>query len=362
MPPSPHAHPLSRRERWQRELADTLTDPAELAARFGVDPGPLARVARVFPLKISRYYLSLIERPGDPIWRQCVPDPAELAESGDLMRDPLGEEGSSPAPNLVHRYPDHCLLLVSGTCATHCRFCTRKRKFAGCCGAIDGGNLEPAFRYIASHGEIRDVLVSGGDPLLLADDALETILRRLRSIPHVEIVRIGTRAPCTLPSRVTPRLARMLRRYHPLYLNLHFNHPKELTDASRRALARLADAGIPLSSQTVLLRGVNDSPEVLKELFEGLLRSRVRPYYLFQCDLVFGTEHFRTKLSEGPAMLRTLRGHTSGMAIPHFGLDLPGGGGKVALAESPLVGQKGNTLSFRNFAGQLFDYPDLAEG
>jgi len=362
MSPAPSTSPAAKRPRraaWQRALADALTDPAELAERFGVDPEPVARVARVFPLRISRYYLSLIDHPGDPIWRQCVPDPAELAGGGDLLRDPLGEEALSPAPNLVHRYPDHCLLLVSSVCATHCRFCTRKRKFAGGgCGTC-GGDLEAAFSYIASHPAIRDVLVSGGDPLLLEDDKLEAILQRLRAIPHVEIVRIGSRAPCTLPERITARLARMLSRYNPLYLNLHFNHPRELTAASRKALARLADAGIPLSSQTVLLRGVNDSPAVLKELFEGLLRARVRPYYLFQCDLVFGTDHFRTRLAEGPAFLRALRGHTSGMAIPHFAVDLPGGGGKVALAEDPVVSREGRTVSFRNFAGKVFPYPDI---
>ena len=297
-------------EQWQKSLENALTDASELAKRFDLSEEAVRRVSAVFPFRITRYYLSLIRAKGDPIYRQCVPDELELRESGDLMDDPLGEEALSPAPCIVHRYPDHCLLLVSNCCACYCRFCTRKRKFrTPMC--VDEANVARGIEYIASNPDIHDVLVSGGDPLLLDTDRLESILSRLRAIEHVDFIRIGTRTPCVLPERINRHLVSMLRQYHPLYI--------------------LSDAGIPLGSQTVLLRGVNDDPEVIRLLMRKLLAVRVKPYYLFQSDLIYGTEHFRTPLSVGLDIMKKLRGWTSGLAVPHFAIDLPCGGGKVPL-------------------------------
>ncbi len=307
-------------------MMNTLT-LAELSARFGVDPFPLEQVAARYPFRLTRYYADLIQAPGDPIWRQCVPDLAELAHDGQLT-DPLDEERLSPVPGLIHRYPDRAVLLISNRCAAYCRFCMRKRQ-VGC------GNLrftrDPAIEYLAATPQIRDLLLSGGDPLLLPLDELHQLLTRLQRIPHLEIIRIGSRAPVTAPDLITPELCRMLSGHHPLYLNTHFNHPRELTPSAAQACGLLADAGIPLGNQTVLLRGVNDNQEVLAKLFTGLLRLRVRPYYLHQMDLVRGTAHFRTPLARGMALVAGLRGRVSGMAIPHLVVDLPGGQGKVPL-------------------------------
>jgi len=347
-------------ERWRNTLSRGLSDPAELARRFGVPADPIRRAAEKFPFRISPHYLSLIREAGDPLYRQCVPDERELEHSPALLEDPLGEEAHSPAPCIVHRYDDHCLLLVSGECATYCRFCTRKRRF-GCGGARAVGRSEIAagISYIAAHSEIRDVLVSGGDPLLLDDGELDAILTELQSIPHVEIVRIGTRVPCMLPERVTNALCRMLKKHHPLYVNVHFNHPDELVEAAQEALGKLADAGIVLGCQTVLLRGVNDDPAVMKRLMEKLLVSRVRPYYLLQMDLVRGGEHFRTPLATGAGIIDALRGHTSGLAVPHFIVDLPGGRGKVELTPQYLLRREGNTVIFRNHRGEECRYPEI---
>ena len=349
-------------ERWRKILAQSLVDPAELARRFGVPEEPLRRAAANGRFRISPHYLSLIKSPGDPLYCQCVPDERELDASPELLDDPLGEEAHSPVPCVVHRYPDHCLFLVSDECATYCRFCTRRRKFrAGTCAPLrtDRAALDAGLKYIGEHRELRDVLMSGGDPLLLEDERLEYILRGLRAIPHVEIVRIGTRVPCMLPERVTLKLCRMLKKYHPLYVNTHFNHPDELDEAAVAALARLADAGIPLGCQTVLLKGVNDDPAVMKELMRKLLAARVRPYYLLQMDLIQGAEHFRTPLSTGLKLIDALRGWTSGLAVPHFILDLPGGGGKVAMTPEHLIRRDGDILTFRNYRGEEFVYPEV---
>ena len=347
-------------EKWQNSLRRVLTDPGELARRFGVPEAPLRRAAAVFPLRISPHFLSLVREPGDPLYLQCVPDARELAPAPELLDDPLGEEERSPAPCIVHRYHDHCLFLVSGECATFCRFCTRKRRFL-CGGAPSPSRSELAagIAYIAAHPEIRDVLVSGGDPLLLEDGELDAILTELRTIPHVEIIRIGTRVPCMLPERVTRKLCRMLKKHHPLYMNVHFNHPDELVEPALEALGRLADAGIVLGSQTVLLRNVNDDPKAIKKLMEKLLAARARPYYLLQMDLIKGAEHFRTRLATGVGIIDALRGHTSGLAVPHFILDLPGGGGKVELVPEYLRRREGNTLIFRNHRGEEWTYPEI---
>ena len=306
-------------------------------------------------MRINPYYLALARR-SPALWRQCVPDPAELAP-GAGMTDPLGEENRSPVPNLVHKYPDRALFLVHADCAVFCRFCTRKRKVGTRAMRINRQTIAAGIAYIARTPEIYDVLVSGGDPLLLPDAELADILGRLRAIPHVGIIRIGSRVPCTLPQRITRRLAATLKRFHPLYVNTHFNHPDEITPAAARACARLADAGVPLGCQTVLLKGVNDDARVLRRLFLRLLAIRVKPYYLFQADLTRGADHFRTPVEQGLAIMKRLLGFTSGMAVPHFALDAPGGHGKVRLA--PDCGlELGPEVRFTSFDGVPCVYPN----
>lgn len=339
-------------EFWKRSLKNGIADAGELAKRFSVDPAPLAETAAIYPLRITPYYLSLIEAPGDPIWRQCVPDPAELLDN--QLADPLHEEDLSPVPGLIHRYPDRVVWLASSACAVYCRFCMRKRRL-GCCG--ESTDPEAVFDYIAKNEAIRDVILSGGDPLLLSDDRLEYLLAGLKAIPHVEMIRIGTRAPVTLPQRVTTKLCRMLKKFHPLYVNTHFNHPAEITPQSAKACALMADAGIPLGNQTVLLKGVNDDPQVMKRLMQRLLSIRVRPYYIHQMDLVRGTGHFRTKVEEGLTIMEGLRGHTSGLATPHYVIDAAGGEGKVALLPD-CVERRGDTLLLRTYRGKVIEYRD----
>jgi lysine 2,3-aminomutase len=344
-------------EKWQKAVAASITDPQELAGRFALDADALADVTGCYPMRITPYYLDLITHAGDPIWRQCVPDLQELNDDGQVP-DPLNEEGLMPAPGIIHRYPDRVVWLVSSTCAVYCRFCMRKRR-VGCPGnSATAADHMAALTYIASRPEIRDVILSGGDPFLLDDDVLGSLLGRLHSIPHVEIIRIGTRTPVTLPERITARLCRLLKCYHPLFINTHFNHPREVTAASAAACARLADAGIPLGNQTVLLRGVNDEPAVMRRLMQLLLAIRVRPYYLHQMDLVRGTGHFRTNVATGIAIMEELRGHTSGMATPYYVVDLPGGKGKVPLLPDYAVRQ-GNRLFLRNFRGEIVEYTEV---
>jgi lysine 2,3-aminomutase len=345
-------------EKWQKSLQKSISDVGYIAKRFGLDEAKLREVTKAFQFRISPHYFSLIKEKGDPIYKQCIPDEKELSGSEHLVEDPLGEEKSSPVPNIVHRYPDRCLFLVSNQCAMYCRFCTRKRKF-GTHDCIDPTQLEPGFKYIEQHTEIRDVLVSGGDPLLLPDERIEAILKRLRAIKHVEILRIGTRTCCTLPERITPKLCRMLKKYHPLFINVHFNHPDELTPDAVKALGRLADAGIPLGCQTVLLKGVNDDPAVMKRLMQKLLMARVKPYYIFQTDLVFGTEHFRTPVSKGLEIMHALRGWTTGLAVPYYVIDAPGGAGKIPLLPEYITKHEGNKFTIRNYCGQMCEYPDI---
>jgi lysine 2,3-aminomutase len=343
-------------ESWQRLLQNSLTDPAPLARKFGLDPTPLREVAERYPMRINPYYLSLIREVGDPIWKQAMPDALELQDQVCHV-DPLNEENQSPVPNLVHRYPDRVLFIISSTCAMYCRFCTRKRK-VGCADmAISEDTIAAGIDYIRRHTEIRDVILSGGDPLLRSDESLERILGRLRAIPHVEIIRIGSRVPVVLPQRITPNLVRVLRKYHPLYLNTHFNHPDEMTEQSAKACARLANAGIPLGNQTVLMRGINDDPQVMKRLMQKLLSIRVRPYYIYQADLVQGTDHFRTSVEEGLEVMRALRGYTSGMAVPAYVIDAPGGGGKIPLLPDYLQ-QLGSEVVLKNYRGDTYRYPN----
>jgi len=343
-------------EHWQRTLDKSLTHLEELALIFHIDIKPLKPVVERYPMRITRYYLSLIQKPGDPIWLQCVPDPREL-EDGNLSVDPLNEDGLTPVPGLIHRYPDRVVLLVSSACPTLCRFCMRKSRI-GHQGVLSTENsMDAGLKYIEKTSSIRDVILSGGDPLLCSDERLEDIFSRLRKIPHLEMIRINTRTPVTLPDRITLRLCRMLKRNHPLYVNTHFNHPLEITPQSTEACTRLADAGIPLGNQTVLLKGVNDDPEVMKKLMQKLLTIRVRPYYLHQMDLVQGASHFRTPVDQGLKIMAGLRGHTSGMANPYYVIDLQGGKGKVPILPDNIK-RKGQTLFLRNYLGEVVEYPD----
>ena len=342
-------------EEWQKDLAASITDSDELATRFPLDASDISEVVGRYPLRITPHYLGLIETPGDPIWLQCIPDSRELED--DQSADPLDEERLSPVPGLIHRYPDRVVLLVSSACAVYCRFCMRKRR-VGCTGnGAEPADLAEACAYIAADPSIRDVILSGGDPLLLPDELLVEILDKLHRIPHVEIIRIGSRVPVTLPSRITPGLCRQLKRFHPLYINTHFNHPREVNRASATACERLADAGIPLGNQTVLLKGVNDDPDVMRNLMKHLLAIRVRPYYIHQMDLVRGTSHFRTPVSTGIGIMDALRGHISGLATPHYVIDLPGGKGKVPITPE-YCRREGDMLILKNYRGEEVAYRD----
>ena len=312
-----------------------------------------------FPMRINPYFLNLIKNADDPIWKQCIPNEIESKDTV-CMADPLGEEGHSPVENLVHKYPDRVLLLVTNQCSVYCRFCTRKRMVGTPRMHITDENLERCYEYIRNNPSIREVLVSGGDPLLLSDEKLDSILTKLGTIPSIDLVRIGTRVPSTLPMRVTEELVTMLKRHHPLFINTHFNHPNELTAESKKACEMLADGGIPLGCQTVLLKGINDDSETLKELFLGLLKMRVKPYYLFQADLTQGTDHFRTTTQTGIDIMRTLHGHISGMAIPRLTLDAPDGKGKIPLSPN-YIKSSGDSLVFENYLGELCEYPEAVD-
>ncbi len=346
-------------EHWQTLLQKSITQPAQLQPVFGITPDPLQKVTECYPMRINPYYLALIKQSDDPIWRQAVPDVQELNDSV-CMEDPLNEENLSPVPNLVHKYPDRALFLVHNQCAVYCRFCTRKRKVGTKEMHVSLDTIDAGLDYLRNTASIRDVLVSGGDPLLLEDNRLDHILSSLRAIPHIAIIRIGSRVPCTLPMRVTEELAAIIKRYHPIYINTHFNHPDEVTPEASIACNRLADAGIPLGSQTVLLKGVNDDPEIIKQLMYKLLQIRVKPYYLFQTDLTKGTNHFRTSIDKGLEIMQALIGHISGMAVPTFAVDAPGGGGKIPLLPN-YVQHMGKQLVFQNYCGETCIYENPSE-
>jgi lysine 2,3-aminomutase len=328
----------------------------EVLRRFGADLKEIERVKRVYPMKISPYFLNLIKTRDDPIWRQCIPDRRELEDHFNID-DPLKEERDTKVPGLIHRYPDRALLLVCSKCATYCRFCTRKRK-VGRIKQIPMKQIMKGIDYIRKHKQIRDVILSGGDPFLRTDRELAYILKELRTIPHLEIIRIGTRVPCTMPSRITKRLCNMLKKYHPIYVNIHFNHPTEITPESKKACGLLADAGIPIGSQTVLLKGVNDSPEVMRELMKKLIQIRVRPYYLYMCDLVKGIEHFRTELETGMKIMKSIQGFTSGLCVPHFVIDSPGGGGKIPILPQYIQKISSKKIVLCNYKGEKYEYPN----
>ncbi len=343
-------------DNWQRTLSKSITRLEEMGVSYAIHPGPLKPVLDRYPMRITPHYFSLIREIGDPIWRQCVPDLGEL-EDDHLSIDPLNEKGLSPVPGLIHRYPDRVVLLVSSACATLCRFCMRKHQVlqerAYLSHSIDSGLI-----YIRTTAAIRDVILSGGDPLMIEDEALEEILSKLRHISHVEIIRINTRIPVTLPERITSRLCNMLKRHHPLYVNTHFNHPAEIVEESAEACRKMADAGIPLGNQTVLLKDVNDDLSVMKHLVQKLLAIRVRPYYIHQMDLVKGTSHFRARIERGLEIMAGLRGHTSGLAIPYYVIDLPGGKGKVPFLPEDVLREDGK-LFLRNYLGEVVEYPNF---
>ncbi len=341
---------------WQREINNSITNSRDLANELTCNKTDIDAVSRQYPFRIPPYYLKLIKNNGLSLLRQAVPDILELNDTLG-MEDPLGEENLSPVPNLVHKYPDRALFLVCSECAMYCRFCTRKRKVGTKNMVITSQTINQGIEYLENNPAIREVLVSGGDPLLLSDDRLETILQRLKSIPSVEVIRIGTRVPCTLPMRITPALVAMLKKFHPLYVNTHFNHPAEITPEAELACTMLVNAGIPVGCQTVLLRGVNDHHRVMKELLLKLLRMRVKPYYLFQMDLTRGTGHFRTSIDCGLEIMKKLIGHVSGMAIPTYALDAPGGKGKIPLTPDYMK-NLGNNLDFINYQGLPCSYPN----
>lgn len=315
-------------------------------------------------LGITPYFFNLIN-PSDencPIRWQVIPREEETHTASWEMSDPCDEDSHSPVPGLVHRYPDRVLFLVTDRCASYCRYCTRSRLVSNASGYDFHPNFEAQIDYIRRTPSIRDVLLSGGDPLLLSDEKLETLLSRLRAIPHVEFVRIGSRIPIFLPQRITPELCAMLRQFHPLFLSVHSNHPRELTLEVRVALGRLADAGIPLGNQSVLLRHVNDHPAIMKAQVQKLLMCRVRPYYIYQCDLISGSAHLRTSVREGLEIMETLRGHTTGYAVPTYVIDAPGGGGKTPVSPEYVLSLNADRVVIRNYEGKLFEYPESPDG
>lgn len=324
------------------------------------------KIADKFPMSITPYYLSLIDvdnLDNDPIFKQSFPIINELYIEKSDMSDPLHEDKDSPVPGLTHRYPDRVLLLVSNTCAMYCRHCTRKRRVGDQDSIPDKAEIAAAIEYIRQNPQIRDVLLSGGDPFLLSNDYLDWILTELGSISHVEVIRIGTRTPVVLPYRITDELVAMLKKHHPVWINTHFNHPRELTASARKALRKLADAGIPLGNQSVLLAGVNDCPRIMRSLVHKLVANRVRPYYLYQCDLSEGLSHFRTPVGKGIEILESLIGHTSGFCVPTYVIDAPGGGGKIPVMPNYLISWSTNKVVLRNYEGVITTYkePDSHE-
>jgi lysine 2,3-aminomutase len=351
---------------WRWQFRNRITTLAELDKFFPLtsdERQALAEVLHQFRLGITPYYLSLIDPhdPADPMRIQAIPSMVEFLDQESGEDDPLGEEQFSPAPGIVHRYPDRCLLIATNACALYCRYCTRKRIMHDGEAPPPRSVLKAAVNYIARTPAIRDVIVSGGDPLTWSTGRVEELLRELRAIPHLEIIRIGSRVPVTLPQRVTPELCAMLDRYGPIWINVHFNHPREVTANAALACDRLLRCGIPLNNQAVLLRGVNDDAETIKSLVHALMRIKVRPYYLYHCDRVHGAEHFRTTVEKGLEIIEKLRGHTSGLAVPTYVIDAPEGGGKIPIQPEYLLSYQGGKVVMRNFQNRVFHYQDPEE-
>jgi lysine 2,3-aminomutase len=348
---------------WHWQLANRITDISDLSRILNLsaaEQDALCNTTRqALPFAVTPYYASLLGRdnPLDPLRVSVIPRSEEFYSDPSEADDPLGESHDEAVPGLVHRYPDRVLFLVTTFCSTYCRYCTRSRVVGQTEECHD--RWQKAIDYIAAHTEVRDVLISGGDPLTLTDSALDSLLSRIRAIPHVEFIRIGTKIPTVLPQRVTPSLTKILKKYHPLFISIHATHPDEFTPEAVRACARLADAGIPLGSQTVLLKGINDEPVVMKSLMHKLLMSRVRPYYLYQCDPVRGTSHLRTSVTKGLELIDALRGHTTGYAVPTFVIDAPGGGGKIPISANNVCGEQDGNLLIMNFEKRIFRYPQV---
>ena len=347
--------------KWQvRNRIETLDQLKKYIALTPEEEEGIRESLKSLRMAITPYYLSLIDtdNPDCPVRRQAIPSVAELHRSSADLTDPLHEDTDSPVPGLTHRYPDRVLFLITDMCSMYCRHCTRRRFAGQHDAAMPQERIDRCIEYIARTPQVRDVLLSGGDALLVEDSRLEYIIARLREIPHVEVIRIGTRTPVVCPQRITPELVAMLRKYHPVWLNTHFNHPDEITEESIAACAMLADAGIPLGNQSVLLRGVNDCVHVMKALVKGLVKIRVRPYYIYQCDLSLGIEHFRTPVSKGIEIIENLRGHVSGYAVPTFVVDAPGGGGKIPVMPTYLISQSPHRVVIRNYEGVISTYTE----
>lgn len=349
---------------WKWQLGNRITSKEDLMRILNLSEAEINAFSserKCFPLSITPYYASLLDREDDrqPIRRAVVPLVDEHLISPVESQDPLSESHDSPVPCLVHRYPDRVLFLVTNFCSVYCRYCTRSRMVGNREHYNTHEQWEQAIDYIKAHPEVRDVLISGGDPLTMETEQLEWILSRLSKIEHVEFIRLGTKVPVVLPQRINTELVTMLKKYHPIWMSIHFTHPDELTEETKKACAMLADAGIPLGSQTVLLKDVNDNLPTMKTLMHGLLKARVKPYYLYQCDLVPGSTHFRTSIKKGIELIEGLRGHTSGYAVPSYVIDAPNGGGKIPLLPEYMVGKSGDNVLLRNYEGEIYSYPDV---
>jgi lysine 2,3-aminomutase len=344
-------------ELWEGVLSQGIVSSDELPEIHGFSSQDIDLVTKRYPMFINPYFFNVIKS-DIRLLKQVIPDIREI-ECHKGLADPLDEENLSPVPGLTHKYPDRVLFLVSGKCAMYCRFCNRKRK-VGMASMVTDESIREGLSYIRTTKTVRDVLLSGGDPLLLSDEKLESILIKLKAIDHVEIIRIGSRVPCTLPQRITPDLLNILKKYHPLYINTHFNHPAEITPESTLACKMIADAGIPLGCQTVLLKGVNDDTAIILELMRRLLAIRVKPYYLFQADLVKGTSHFWTPLSKGIEIMEALQGNLSGLGVPRFVIDLPEGGGKIPILPEYIKAVKGDEIIIKNYKGIEYRYPIIS--
>lgn len=352
---------------WHWQLRNRITSVEQLRGWFPLTPSEEEAARRTegrLVMAIPPYWASLMDPqdPNCPIRRQCIPTMEEFNLREHDLLDPCGEDGDMPVPGLVHRYPDRVLFLVTEQCAMYCRHCTRRRLVGTTSrGLMSSANYEATFAYLRAHPEVRDVLISGGDPLMLTESRLEKILAGLRAIPSIEFIRIGSRTPVTMPQRVTPEFCELLKRYKPIWMSLHFCHPKEVTPRLKQAMDLLADSGVPLGSQTVLLRGINDDPAVMKRLMHELLKVRVRPYYIYQCDPAQGISHFRTSVERGVGIIESLRGHTTGYAVPTYVIDGPGGGGKIPINPNYVVGYEKGVMTLRNYAGEQYAYYEPEE-
>ncbi len=348
---------------WHWQMANRIMDVEHLSEVMPLDEDEKRAITtslKHLRMAITPYYLSLIDVDDlkDPVRKQAIPTMNELYKAPNESKDPLFEDVDSPVYGLTHRYPDRVLALVTDQCSMYCRHCTRRRKAGDTDMPMPLEQIEKMVDYVSNHSEVRDVLLSGGDPFTLSTERLEMIISKFRAISHVEIVRIGTRTPAVMPQRITDELVNMLKKYHPIWVNTHFNHPNEITPASEKALAKLADAGIPLGNQSVLLRGVNDCPQVMKKLVQLLVKNRVRPYYIYQCDLSEGLSHFRTTVARGIEIIEYLRGHTSGFAVPTYVIDAPGGGGKIPVGPQYLISMGAGKVIMRNYEGGIFAYEE----